>query len=116
MRRSDKYILIGRDPVPCDDLLVWAEWFEHFDRTIARDYIAGMYEVSTIFLGVDMNIASMFRDEPGARPLLFETLVFKLDAAGDRRGTQTGGRWSTYDEAEAEHAEIVESLRRSARG
>ena len=111
---TDKYILIGREAVPCDDLLEWATWFEEFDRRIAHDFIGRQFEVSTIFLGLDFNVARLFN--PKARPLLFETIAFSLNPDGSRRDNQAQERCSTYDEAEAQHRDIVDRLTRAARG
>ena len=114
-RDHGRYILDtdGRTPIPCDDLLTWARWLEKHNRHVAHDVIDLQYEVSTIFTGLDLNIARMFNDK--ARPHLFETAVFRL-AARARIGMTGGGRWSTWDEAEREHARIVAELRKSAAG
>jgi hypothetical protein len=113
MKTKDKYILIGRDAVPCDDLLTWAQWFEHSNRVIKRETAGRWYEVSTIFLGIDMNIRSLITGDPTARPLLFESAIFSLNTDGSRRKLETFERCSTYDEAEQQHAGIVERLRRA---
>lgn len=64
------YILNLRgEPVPCDSLMEWAEWFEHADRRVAFDKV-GTSEISTVFLGLDHN----FGDGP---PLLWETMIFR---------------------------------------
>ena len=71
---NGRYILHGKIPVPCEDLMEWAEWFENADkeRVVVQEYI-GDYQVSTVFLGLDH---SWRDDEP---PLLFETMVFWKD-------------------------------------
>jgi len=82
-----KYILDGRIPVPCEDLLAWAEWFEHSDaeRTVRQEEV-GPYWVSTVFLGLDHNYGR-------GPPRLFETMVFK------REGDPLGVDLDTYREA-----------------
>ncbi len=97
--RSAYYILDGKTPVPVDDVLVWARWFEG-DRTadhrvVARDDI-GTVLVSTVFLGID----HAWFDGP---PVLFETLVFGW--SGEMR------RYATWEEAEVGHAEVVADVR-----
>jgi len=63
------YILNDKgEPVTCDDVLIWGEWFETHDRTVKKTHINGV-EISTVFLGLDHNFGS------GA-PLLYETMVF----------------------------------------
>ena len=92
------YILAGHTPVPVDDALDWARWYEAADdtRIVAHtDTPAGT--VSTVFLGLN------HRFGPGP-PLLFETLIF-----GGKRD-QAMWRYSTWDEAEAGHAAAVAML------
>lgn len=97
------YILRGRTPVPEDDTLKWARWFEDHDeeRIVARDLV-GDTLVSTVFLGVDHAHA-------GGPPVLFETMVFSGDSLENAMW-----RYRTYDEAEAGHAAVLEEARRAA--
>jgi len=88
------YILDGKTPVPEPDLLTWARWFGHADRTVARTQQENI-EVSTVFLGLD----HAFRDSDC--PLLFETMVFYSDKSDNM------DQYSTWEEAEAGHAEMV---------
>lgn len=96
------YILDGKTPKPCDDLLGWAEWFQTADRHVANDVI-GETRISTVFIGIDHS----FGDGP---PLFFETMVF----GGPHDQYQT--RASTWDEAEKQHAEAVTLVRSLSRG
>ena len=89
-----KYILEGKTPVLCDDLMTWGRWFETADRQVAVDDV-GAVHVSTVFLGLDHR---WFGDGP---PLLFETMIF--GGRHDRHQT----RASTWDEAEQQHAAAV---------
>lgn len=93
---TDKYILNGKTPVPCHDLLAWASWFETADRTVAQETI-GESKVSTVFLGLDHAFG-------GAAPVLFETMVF-----GGPLSDETD-RYSTWDEAESGHKKMVERV------
>ena len=95
---NDRYILIGQTPVVEPDLLTWGEWFQTADRVISRTEV-GASVVSTVFLGLDHGW--------GGRPLLFETMVF---TDGDVEGDFTR-RCSTWLEAEAQHAAVVEQVR-----
>lgn len=68
-----KYILVDREPVPvpCEHLLLWADWMERARRRVALTQV-GPCTVSTVFLGLDHNYF-------GGPPLLFETMVFVPD-------------------------------------
>ncbi|HEY4720248.1 MAG TPA: hypothetical protein VII92_00260 [Anaerolineae bacterium] len=93
---SDKYILDGKTVVPAD-LMTWAKWFESADRHVAQDQI-GDARISTVFLGID----HQWGDGP---PLIFETMIF----GGEHDQYQT--RSSTWDEAEAQHAEAIKLVK-----
>lgn len=86
-----KYILgaDGRTPEPCEDVQVWAQWFESADRQVADDHVGDIH-VSTIFLGLDHSWS-------GTLPLLFETMVFG-GALNDNEW-----RYATWEEAEVGH-------------
>ena len=94
---NDKYILKGHEVVE-SNLTEWSEWFSANDRKVARDTV-NESDISTVFLGLDHS----FGEGP---PLLFETLVFsgKLDGEMDR--------YSTWDEAIAGHAAMIERVRK----
>lgn len=95
-----RYVLDGREPVPCDDLLAWALWFETAERHLARTELPGGAYVSTVFLGMDHNFAGRASGRAHV-PVLFETLVF----GGDHDGLCE--RTATWAEAEAAHAAMV---------
>lgn len=95
---SDKYILDGNKvPVPCNDLMEWAKWFETADRHVAQEMV-GDVRVSTVFLGINHAWGN------GA-PLLFETMIF----GGPH--DQHQARCTFWDEAEKQHAEAVAMAR-----
>ncbi|MFK7978700.1 MAG: hypothetical protein AB8G86_01845 [Saprospiraceae bacterium] len=71
-----RYILEGKEPVPCEDLEQWAEWFEKADRTVKKDTING-YQISTVFISIDHR----FTDE--GEPIVFETGVFGVHSGYD---------------------------------
>lgn len=58
------------DPVPCEDPIEWAVWFEQsgMRRVIANTELPSGIRVSTVFLGIDM----AGREEP----VLWETMTF----------------------------------------
>ena len=113
---SDKYILEGHKAVECDDLMVWAKWFETADRTVARTNIGIPYwkfwlgkllrkkwepiTISTVFIGLD----HQFGDE--GPPLLFETMVFGGKHDEDLE------RYFTWQEAEEGHKRFVKKIRK----
>ena len=86
---SGKYILDGKAPVVCDDLMEWAEWMETADRKVAAAE-KGEVRVSTVFLGLD-------HAHMDSVPMLFETMIF----GGEHDQYQE--RFSTWHEAEAGH-------------
>lgn len=97
------YILCGQEPVPCDDLIEWARWFEasiHV-RAVAKTTV-GDARVSTVFLGLD------HRFDAGP-PLLFETLVFDGPLDGEM------DRYSTWAEAQCGHDAMVARVTRRQR-
>jgi hypothetical protein len=90
------YVLRGKTPAPCDDLMQWAEEFETRDRHVKKTEIGGS-DISTVFLGID----HAFGFSQDAAPMLFETMVF----GGWLDGFQE--RCSTWAEAEVMHDRIV---------
>ena len=117
---SEFYILDGHKAVPCKDSELSGMWMTSFDiddRRVALTELKA-HEVSTVFLGIDHNFGL-------GPPLLFETMVFNkipvwrmwlgylfprfrfsFEWEADCR------RYSTWEEAEQGHQEIVEKYRR----
>ena len=91
------YVLEGKE-IKEVDLMEWAMQFDTSDRHVTQDEIADGVKVSTVFLGLDHR----YGDGP---PLLFETLVFNGELDGEMV------RYSTWDEAEIGHKEMVERVR-----
>lgn len=94
---SDHAILIQRKVVPCD-LRTWASQFENADARRVAKYDEGGVEVSTVFLGLNHAWG-------GGPPLWFETMVFGGPLDGEQE------RCTTFDEAERQHAEMVERVK-----
>jgi hypothetical protein len=87
---STTYILDGRTPVKCDDLMEWALWFEAADRHVKLTE-QGDVMISTVFLGIDHSWGR-------GPPVVFETMVFGVpELHGDIE------RYRTWSEAEAGH-------------
>jgi hypothetical protein len=105
-----RYILKGKIPVPCEDLLTWGRWLEDSQQRVVKQEDVGPFWVSTVFLGLDHN----WGDGP---PLLFETMIFRDVTEADRR--RRGGpkhvsvddapmwRTSTWELALEQHQEAV---------
>lgn len=104
IQTSGKYILDGREVVPCDDLYTWARWYEKADRHIGDTTIDNV-RVSTVFLGMDHSWGA-------GTPLLFETMLFGVDGELD---TDIQDRYSTYEEAEKGHEKMVELVKKAVR-
>jgi hypothetical protein len=100
---TDRYILIGQTPVPCEDLMEWARWHEdeREARIVRQQRVMGLCYVSTVFLGLDHS----FSFQPHCRPILFESMAFWDDEGGYEQE-----RCSTWAEAEAQHEEMVRAV------
>ena len=103
--RSDYFILRGKSPVAAT-LLEWGRWFETAERHVALDTV-GQYWISTVFLGLDHNFIHQ------GPPILFETMVFDRNKQEEGEYTR---RYSTWDEAEAGHANTVRAIRAKIHG
>ena len=104
---SGRYYKYDEDgnPVEVDDVLEWGRWYTRERRRVARD-IVGIYEVSTVFLGIDHG----WGDGP---PVLWETMIFtsqpdELD--------QFQQRYTSLSEAAHTHEVIVQGLREEEDG
>lgn len=85
------YILVGKKPVKCKNLLEWGRTLDTKTCRLARIESDGV-RVSTVFLGLDHNWSG---DGP---PLLFETIIF-----GGPQDQQCW-RYSTWDQAMKGHS------------
>ena len=86
------YVLEGHAVVKTD-MLTWAKQMGTTNRRVAITEIDGV-NVSTVFLGLDHSFG-------GGAPMLFETMIF----GGEHDQYQK--RCSTWEQAEAMHAEAV---------
>lgn len=96
-RLNIQYTLKHRKPVPCDDLLKWARWFEKRRFRRVRVTHIGDVWISTVFLGLDHGW--------GGVPMLFETMIFNLFDDDDDDEYQT--RCTTHRQALAMHKDAV---------
>lgn len=111
--RAHLWILNGKVPEACTDLLRWAQWFETAQRHVADDTLmAGDVRISTIFLGLDHNFSL------AGPPLLFESMVFGEEHLVKifrrerlMRDDLEMWRYATWDEAETGHRKLVERYR-----
>ena len=86
---NGQYILNGKTPVECNDLMEWAKQMEGKNRIVEQSQLGGV-KVSTVFLGLDHSFGD-------GQPLLFETMIFR----GEH--DQYQDRYSTWDEAVEGH-------------
>lgn len=112
------------NPIPEINLLAFARSFEKCDRRLRVSYIAGMYRVSTVFLGFDHDLLGSYHDPVNHRPVLWETLVFEektewhepLPGTGLKRFeyhptlNSYGERYHTREQALAGHQQIVDDI------
>lgn len=93
------YVLQGKLAVPVPDMETWAARFDHKNKHVAETQVGGIW-ISTVFLGIDHNYYT------DGLPILFETVAFR---GGNGDDCERCGSW---DEAEKQHAEMVERIRR----
>src|ERR1700761_3372970 len=93
------YILEGHEAVLEPDMMKWSLAFSTRNRVVKKED-GDAVQVSTVFIGLDHQF-----DEDGP-PLIFETMVF----GGPLNESQR--RYSTWEEAEAGHREMVEEVRK----
>ena len=96
-----KYILDENgNPVPCKDVLKWAEWFENNVNMTFAETILDDVRVSTVFLGLD----HCFSYPKTGKPLLWETMIFNNK---DETTWNYQVRYSSKEDAAKGHAEAV---------
>lgn len=89
------WTLVGMEPMACDNVHEWSEWFATGNRIVAQTTLPNGLFVSTVFLGIDMSLGA-------GPPILFETLVFPM--------CDDEVRYATWTEAVAGHDAIVRAL------
>lgn len=86
------------EPIPCDDFMEWAQWFETAHRQIGKT-VVGQSVISTVFLGLDHAFSGQ------GDPILWETMVF---GGGHDGQTRCAG---SREQAEAMHAQMVAKIK-----
>ena len=86
---TDNFILVGKKPVMCANIIEWAEKMKSVNCRVALDETKKI-KVSTVFLGMDHN----WGEGP---PLLFKTMIF------GGKNDEYQERYSTWEEAEEGH-------------
>lgn len=106
------FILNGKRPEACADILRWGLWMESNHRHVAKTDVGECF-VSTVFLGADHAWMS-------GEPVLFETMAFGPPETAyntwlkrDHTSHPEIGsmrRYTTWEAAERGHAEIVREV------
>lgn len=98
------YKLIDEKVVECKDIDDYAEWANYYpeSRIVGRDLV-GNFLISTVFLGVDHNLDLFSKN---ALPVLFETMVFKVDHGNDLDCE----RYCTFEEAKSGHEKMAKKV------
>lgn len=91
-----RYILDGKTPIPCEDLLQWAIWMDDPKNVVVASTECVGLHISTVFLGRNWLAYS-------DSLILFETMVFESGSLTDKYIQ----RYCTWDEAVAGHGAIV---------
>lgn len=100
------YRLDGRKIIPCKNLMDFARYDVLGNNRVGLTEVNG-HQVSTIFLGIDHNHTG------SGRPILFETMVMFNHEDRDLESLDfldICKRCCTWDEAVAQHSDIVYSL------
>ena len=87
-------------PIPCDDVMTWARWYESADRRVAYTHVGDLW-VSTVFLGLDYRLGG---DGP---PILWETMAFDKERNEKDVDQCSGSR----EQAEAMHEAMVNRIK-----
>ena len=99
--KKDHYILDENNNVIEADLTTWAQFLgDEAERRIVNKQIIGELLISTIFIGLDHNLA-LQEEKEDYKPHIFETMIFK-----DNKDIYCD-RYSTWKEAEEGHKEAV---------
>jgi hypothetical protein len=94
--------------------ITFGEWMQIWDkdrfqenRQVARDEDA-QHLVSTVFLGLDHGLR--WNDDPGYRPILFETMIFCRQGCGGCDLDEYQERYSTEAQALAGHKQALKMV------
>ena len=100
---GDYFYILDDDhnPVAIEDIHEWGRWRQDREKSIVAQTIVGDKRISTVFLGVDHGFGFL----KGARPILFETMIFPEPEDPSECGQE---RYCTWAEAEEGHRRWVE--------
>lgn len=87
----------GQQPVACNDIMRWGEWYARANRIVKQETVGDMW-ISTVFLGLDHGWF-------GGAPIVWETMVFK-----DREDVEMDRCAGNRDQALAMHQAMVERM------
>lgn len=95
----------GEKPIRCDDIDLWAHWFEDFTKRLVETILLdkGTILVSTVFLGVDHGTLS-------SSPVLWETMVFRVRDGKIGQSLECERCTGTREQALAMHAIMVKRM------
>ncbi len=97
---NEFYKLDGKTPVPIDSMSELGPMFtDPKARVVRQTHFSDGRKLSTVFLVIDHGSTQ------DAEPILFETMVF-----GGSYGDEVLARYSTWDEAEKDHIQIVKHM------
>jgi hypothetical protein len=101
-KKKDHYILDENNNVIEADLTTWAQFIgDERERSIVKQEYIGDLQVSTIFIGLDHNLAGLIT-KGEHRPHIFETMIFK-----DNKDIYCD-RYSTWEEAKEGHQKAID--------
>ncbi len=92
------YILIDKEPVPCDDEDLWQSWLKKSNPQVALTERYG-FKIETEFMGRSIVFCEEDIDNT---PLFFRTIVYDKNWK-----VLDMNFWSTWEEAEVEHQAMV---------
>ena len=98
----------GEQPVRCDDIAEWADWYRDFNhRRVAKTYLSnGEIFVSTVFLGVDHG--GLASEDSG--PVLWETMVFRMKEEDIHEALECDRCNGNREQAQAMHASMCSQV------
>lgn len=77
---------------------------------VVKQETVGKYWVSTVWLGIDHSF-NWFKDEPNPKPLIFETMVFKVINGKKDYSGEEQVRYVTEEQAKAGHKKMVKKYK-----
>lgn len=102
--KKDYFILDENKNVIPASLIEWGTYLEEIDKRIVKKDMINDLQVSTVFVGMDMNGHFLDADNiSDYKPAIFETMIFPRDG-----GDIYCDRYATWKEAEEGHQKAVQ--------